>query len=400
KHLIPIGGRPLLEWTLRGLEAVGVKEVLVVTHYMEDQIKGRFGDGSALALEISYARQKDMLGTANAFGVAEEFVDDEAFIGLYGDLFLSSGVFENLIRSHRKGETSICIVPVENPSQFGVVELDGDTIIGIVEKPLPGEEPSNLGNTGIYYFSPQIFDEIRGTRASSRGEYEITDSIKSLITSGSTVRAVPIHDGEWLDIGLPWNLLEANARALAELDPSIEGSVERGATIRGSVTVSKGARVRTGVYIEGPIYIGPGSDVGPNCYLRPSTSIGARVRVGNACEIKNSILMDGTHIAHLSYIGDSVIGAGCNLGAGTITANIRFDKQNVRVNIEDTRIDSGRRKLGSIIGDNAQTGINVSILPGIKIGSETWVAPGLTVIEDISSRTFLTHKGPRLRREI
>ncbi|RLI33379.1 hypothetical protein DRO56_01865, partial [Candidatus Bathyarchaeota archaeon] len=153
--------------------------------------------------------------------------------------------------------------------------------------------------------------------------------------------------------------------------------------------VEEGARVRAGAYIEGPVLIGRGSDIGPNCYIRPSTSIGEEVRIGNACEVKNSIIMDRTHVAHLSYVGDSVLGSGCNLGAGTITANIRFDKRNVRMNIKGRRIDSGRRKLGTFMGDDAQTGINVSLMPGVKVGPGSWIAPGLTVYEDVPPWTFL-----------
>jgi bifunctional UDP-N-acetylglucosamine pyrophosphorylase/glucosamine-1-phosphate N-acetyltransferase len=206
------------------------------------------------------------------------------------------------------------------------------------------------------------------------------------------LRSINLPKGSWLDIGLPWNLLDANKIALASLQTSIEGNVEDGVQIHGSVKISKGARIRFGTYIEGPVWIGSGSDIGPNCYLRPSTSIGANVRIGNACEIKNSIILDSTHIAHLSYVGDSIIGERVNLGAGTITANIRFDKKNVKVEIKDKRIDSGKRKFGAIIGDDVQTGINVSLMPGVKIGSSAWISPGLTVNENVESGLFLKTK--------
>jgi bifunctional UDP-N-acetylglucosamine pyrophosphorylase/glucosamine-1-phosphate N-acetyltransferase len=114
--------------------------------------------------------------------------------------------------------------------------------------------------------------------------------------------------------------------------------------------------------------------------------------------VKNSIVMDSTHAAHLSYVGDSVLGEGCNLGAGTVTANIRFDKMNVRMSVKGRRIDSGRRKLGTIMGDNAQTGINVSLVPGVKVGSGAWIAPGLTVYEDVPSGEFLRADTPKVRR--
>ena len=388
KHLLPIGGKPLLEWSLRGLAEAGVEEVLLVTHYMEDKIKDRFMDGANLGLEITYKRQKEMGGTADAFIVAEDFMEDDEFIGFYGDLFLHQDVFRTLLKGHRNDETSLCVVPVEDPSQMGAVKLDGDVVKEIVEKPAPGEAPSNLANAGIYVFQPNIFDYIRKTGLSSRGEYEITDSLNLLIDSGAKVRATPIRNECWLDVGRPWNMLEANERALTDLKTSIDGEIEEGVNIHGPVVVEKGARIRSGVYIAGPVFIGSGSDIGPNCYIRPSTSIGANVRIGNACEVKNSIIMDGTHAAHLSYIGDSVIGEKCNFGAGTITANIRFDKKNIKVWIKGDKIDSGRRKLGTIMGDEVQTGINVNLMPGVKVGSGAWISPGLTIHDDVASGEF------------
>jgi UDP-N-acetylglucosamine diphosphorylase/glucosamine-1-phosphate N-acetyltransferase len=389
KHLLPIGGKPLLEWIVEGLVEAGVDEALLVTHYLEEQIKDHFGDGERLGVKLSYVRQEEMRGTADAFRVAEDFADGEEFIGAYGDLFLPSDGFKALTQAYRKGETTMCVVPVDDPSQMGVVALEGDRVTEIVEKPAPGEEPSDLANAGMYFFTPEIFGLIDETGLSSRKEYEITDSLRALIESGSTLRAVKLLRGSWLDVGLPWNLLEANEKALSSLESAIEGDIEDGVRIHGPVKIAEGARVRSGVYIEGPVCIGPGSDIGPNCYLRPSTSIGANVRVGNACEVKNSIIMDGTHVPHLSYVGDSIIGERCNLGAGTITANIRFDKENVKVEIKGKKIETGKRKLGVIMGDDVQTGINVSLMPGVKVGSGAWVAPGLTVNEDVKSGTFL-----------
>jgi bifunctional UDP-N-acetylglucosamine pyrophosphorylase/glucosamine-1-phosphate N-acetyltransferase len=389
KHILPVGGAPLLEWPLRGLAEVGVREAHIITHYMEDQIKAQLGDGSSLGISISYASQEEMKGTADAFAVSEAFVGDDEFIGLYGDGFITVDSIRAVLDAHVKGETTIGVIPVDDPSRLAAVELDGDRVTRLVEKPLKGEAPSNLANTGIYVFTPEIFDYIRETGLSSRGEYEVTDSIGLIISSGADVKAAVISQEGWMDVGQPWDLLEANSRALNGLSSSMNGIVEDGVSLYGPVFVGEGARIRSGAYIEGPVHIGPDSDIGPNCYIRPSTSIGARVRIGNACEVKNSMVMDDTHIAHLSYVGDSVIGAGCNFGAGTKTANIRFDKKNVKMNVKGSRVDSGRRKLGAVVGDNAQTGINVSLLPGIKVGSGSWIAPGIAVFEDVPSGHFL-----------
>lgn len=389
KPLLPVGGRPLLEWTLRGLADAGVREIVLVTNYMEEKIRERFGDGSGLGLGLSYVRQEKLGGTANAFGAAEGSVGEGEFVGMYGDVFLPPGALKKVVGAHRAGELTMTAAPVGNPSQYGVLELEGSWVRSVVEKPLPGTEPSNLANAGVYVFPSGTFGFIRETGLSSRGEYEITDTVKAMMGAGTPVRAVRLGGGEWLDIGLPWNLLEANRRALSGLEPYIGGVVEPGACLHGPVRVEEGARVRSGAYIEGPVVIGGGSDVGPNCHVRPSTSIGRNVRIGNACEVKNSIVMDGTHIPHLSYVGDSIIGENCNLGAGTITANLRFDEKNIKATVKGERLDTGMRKLGAIIGDNAQTGINVSLMPGVKVGPNAWIAPGLTVYEDVAGDILL-----------
>ncbi|MBS7620378.1 NTP transferase domain-containing protein [Candidatus Bathyarchaeota archaeon] len=389
KPMIPIGGKPLLEWILIRLREAGVNEVLIVTHYLEDLIREYFRDGEKLGIKIEYSRQEALKGTADAFALMEPFSHDEEFIGLYGDCYLSERTIETVMRNHEEGSATLTILEMDDPSNYGVVKLRGDVVTGIVEKPGIGESASHYANVGLYIFPPEIFRWIRDTKPSKRGEYEITDSIELMVKNDSTVRAVKITDDMWIDVGLPWNLLDANMRALTSMKSVVEGEVEEGAHLSGMVKVERGSRIRSGAYIEGPVFIGKDCDIGPNCYIRPHTSIGAKVRIGNACEIKNSIIMDGTNISHLSYIGDSVIGERCNLGAGTITANLRFDKKTVKVEIEGRILDSKKGKLGAFIGDEAQTGVNVSIMPGVKIGYKSWIAPGVTVYGSVPENTFL-----------
>jgi bifunctional UDP-N-acetylglucosamine pyrophosphorylase/glucosamine-1-phosphate N-acetyltransferase len=140
------------------------------------------------------------------------------------------------------------------------------------------------------------------------------------------------------------------------------------------------------------VFIDEEADVGPNCYIRGGTSLGRKVRIGNAVEIKNSLIMDGTHIGHLSYVGDSVIGERCNFGAGTITANLRFDDAKIKMTIKGKIVDTGRRKLGVVVGDNVKTGIRSSFMPGVKVGTNAIVGPNLMVERDLpaDSVSFLT----------
>jgi UDP-N-acetylglucosamine diphosphorylase/glucosamine-1-phosphate N-acetyltransferase len=394
KQLIPIAGRPQLEWLLRGVAEAGIKETLIVTHYMEEKIKRRFSNGSALGLSLSYTTQKEMKGTADAFRYAEQFVAGEEFLGMNGDLFLSPGIIKEVVGAHRRGELTITGLE-RDPYLYGALKLQGDRVQGIVEKPAPSTAPSNVTNAGIYAFPGKIFDAIRSTKLSSRGEYEITDSVNNLIASGVAARLHMLDEGDWLDIGHPWHVLEANARALTRLEEGIEGRVEEGARIVGPVYVAPTARIRSGVYIEGPVFIGPNCDVGPNNYIRAGTTLVDGNRVGASCEVKNTILMEKATVPHLSYVGDSIIGERCNLGAGTIIANLRFDHKNVKMTVKDQRIDTGLRKLGIVMGDDCQTGVNVSFHPGVIIGAGTWIAPGVTVQRDVPEGVLLTPDGPR-----
>jgi bifunctional UDP-N-acetylglucosamine pyrophosphorylase/glucosamine-1-phosphate N-acetyltransferase len=204
--------------------------------------------------------------------------------------------------------------------------------------------------------------------------------------------AAKLPQGEWLDIGRPWDLLEANRWALMRRNHKIVGTVEDGAHLVGPVTIAETARVRSGAYIEGPAFVDEESDIGPNCYIRPYTSVGKKVRIGNACEIKESIIMDCAHIGHLSYVGDSIIGEKCNLGAGTITANYRLDSGTVKMMVKDKLVDSGRRKLGVILGDNVKTGINALFMPGVKVGNDSWIGPNCMIQRDLPAKSTVLLK--------
>jgi len=383
KHMLPVGGTPLLEHTLLALKAAGVKDIAILVGYLEEKIRDYFQNGSRLGLSLTYIRQQHPSGTASAVGLAEEYVDSEDFIAVYGDLLLGVDVFSTVLRRYEDDESvTMAVVPASNPREFGVITVEDGFVKKIVEKP-KGEVESNLINAGVYVFPAEIFRYIKETGKSARGEYEITDTLQSLLNKGVQIAACSVDPEEWLDIGRPWDLLEANSRVLGKIVSDIKGEVDEGAHLLGPVVVREGARIRSGAYIEGPVFIGEGCDVGPNCYLRPCTSLGRSVRIGNACEVKNSIIMDGTHVGHLSYVGDSVMGENCNLGAGTITANLRLDDGPVKMMVKENLINSGQRKLGAFLGDSVKTSIGVSIMPGIKIGAGAWIGPAAVVRRDV-----------------
>ena len=400
KHLIRVGGKLLLEHCLNALKAVGIEETLIVIHYMGDAIRTYFGDGKNFGLRISYVEQKEVLGTGNAVSIAEPYVKED-FVLVYGDLLFSVDALKKVVAIHEreKPAATMAVVPVEKPENYGIVELENSRVKNIIEKPSRDKAPTNLANAGIYVFSTEIFEKIKQTKASVRGEWEITDAI-SLLLKEKTVLGVEISKDEWLDIGRPWDLLEANRWILQRTKHKVLGTVENGAHLIGPVSVAETARIRSGAYIEGPAFIDEESDIGPNCYIRPCTSIGKKVRIGNACEIKNSIIMDNTHIGHLSYVGDSIIGENCNLGAGTITANYRLDAKTIKMKIKDKVVDSERTKLGAVLGDNVKAGINTLFMPGVKVGCNSWIGPNVVVYRDLPPNTITLLKQSLEQREL
>ncbi len=194
----------------------------------------------------------------------------------------------------------------------------------------------------------------------------------------------------------PWQFLELHAELLeqAYLEQADRGgkSFEEGCVSPGAPFLGEGARllvgegttVLPGVYVEGLVVVGEGCKIGPNCYLRGSISIGDHCHVGQAVELKNVILGNGTNVGHLSYIGDSVLGNKVNLGAGTITSNLRHDGKNHHSMVEGERVDTGRRKFGTIIGDSVHTGIHTSLYPGRKLGVGSMTRPGGIVNVDLA----------------
>ncbi len=392
KSMIPIGGKPALEHLLLTLKDSGIDDVILVVGYLGDMIKSRFGDGSSLGMNLRYIYQERPLGTGDAVATAKSQIGEDNFLVVYGDLLFSSEIISPLLTSEYTNRNLMFVVKVDDARDYGVINLNQNRVEEIIEKPTDEMEGSQWINAGIYSMNKTIFECLDRISNSPRGELELTDAINLLIKSGQDVSAIRIDSKDWMEIGKPWDLLEANERVLKGLDEQIEGDVEKGAHLAGPIFLGRRARIRSGAYIEGPVFIGEGCDIGPNCFIRPYTSLGSEVRIGHACEIKNSLIMTRTNIGHLSYVGDSILGGDCNLGAGTITANLRFDDENVKVRVKQRSLDSGRRKLGVIMGDRVKTGIDVSIMPGVKIGHDSWIGPNVTLTRDVEPYTFVSKR--------
>jgi bifunctional UDP-N-acetylglucosamine pyrophosphorylase/glucosamine-1-phosphate N-acetyltransferase len=389
KVLIPVGGKPVLFYSLKMLSLLGIRDVYIVVSYMRDYVEKSIKSiADELQLNVRFVDQKEPLGTAHAVRVVTENVLDDAII-VYGDLYIDPEPVARILRSAvEKRFNMLTAVDVEDSSKYGKLVIDGERVVKVIEKPVDGGK--GLANAGIYVVRAKTLQLVSEIRLSPRGEYELTDLIELASSRDEPFRYAILSSELWQDIGYPWDLLKANKMALDRIKAkTILGDVDPHATIKGPVYIEEGAVIKGCTYIEGPAYIASNASIGPNAYIRPYTTIMSGAHIGFAVEVKESIVMENTHAAHLTYIGDSIIAEHVNLGAGTLLANLRFDEATVKVFIEGKKVDSGRRKLGAIIGGYVKTGVNVSIMPGVKIGSYSIIYPGVTVYRDVPPRTVV-----------
>jgi bifunctional UDP-N-acetylglucosamine pyrophosphorylase/glucosamine-1-phosphate N-acetyltransferase len=370
KPMLPVADRPLVAHTADAAVEAGADELVLVVGYEADDVRAYFGEEYA-GVPVRFAVQEEQLGTGHAVASAREHIDGD-FAVLYGDNLYD---FEGVVDLFERGP-SVAAYRVENPTNYGVLTLEGDHVVDIVEK--PDDPPTELANAGAYVFPEEARDWL-DVPMSERGEHEFTDVLARVIDEHD-VRAVEVE--RWMDVGRPWELLEANEWKLGEQSPRVDGEVRGDADLRGAVVVEEGAVVEAGVTVEGPALIRSGADVGPNAYVRGATVVGEGCHVGHGVELKNSVLLSGADVPHLSYVGDSLLGPDVNLGAGTQVANLRHDDAAVRQTVKGERVSTGRRKYGVVAGDGAKTGVNTSLAPGVVLSAGATTRPGETVDRD------------------
>lgn len=350
KCMLPVGNKPLLQHWWEKLSALGL-EVVVVRSKEDWQSRELLKD------KVKWCVQREQLGTGHALHQAKSFVEDEYFLCVYADIFTDFDLYPLL----NTCEALLCGVEVRDTQRYGRVEIEGSKLIGIVEKSLGGP---GVANAGIYVLPSTILDV--ELQLSPRNEYELTDAINKL---NQSVRfKVHLIKDYWSDVGYPWDLLDANLYYLDRL---------------GKVIVADSAEVSPSAVLKPPVLIGENSKI-KNCVIERS-AIGNGCLIGEFCVVKRSVVMECTKIPHLNYVADSLIGARCNLGAGTVVANLRFDEASVRCKIKGQSVSTGKRKFGVVMGDECKTGINVSLMPGIKLGPRSIVGPGTVVKHDVEA---------------
>jgi UDP-N-acetylglucosamine diphosphorylase/glucosamine-1-phosphate N-acetyltransferase len=373
KVMLPIGNRPILEFVVEALVANGIRDIILVVGYKKERIMSFFGDGSRFDTHITYIIQDKQLGTAHAMACLKGAVKGR-FLVLPGDNIVDKATVSSLLTMDHGN--SVLVTESDEPSKYGVVRLQGDKIVAIEEK--PREIISNIINTGLYNFEPSMLS--RFERGVKQGQYGITDILKS------SLHDLDIHavraSGRWEDAVYPWDLVRLNELALENRGLDITGMVEPGVTIKGSVSIGKGTRIRSGCYIEGPAIIGEGCDIGPSVAILPSTSIGDGVNIDPFTVIKNSIIMANVTIGSHGHIGHSVIDDNVTIGPAFAS---NCDRAQICIENSFHNIP----KIGFIVGEETTIGANVVVSAGSIIGSSCRIGDGAKVTGKVENRSIV-----------
>jgi bifunctional UDP-N-acetylglucosamine pyrophosphorylase/glucosamine-1-phosphate N-acetyltransferase len=378
------------------MRGAGIREIIVSIGYRGDQIRDFLGRGHNFGVKIDYVVQEKVRGVAESILIAkEEFHGDDAFFVVNADILGDPKMFRRAQRHYKDldAEAVVSLTLTNTPQFYGIAIIGEQAQIRqVVEKPQPDEVQSRYAVAGIYVFQPSIFDVLEQTQ-------DLTKAFQALIKKKKKVYG-SVWERDWVEISYPWDLIRANRFIL---DKILQGKgsfiaesadIQQPSRIEGSVHIADGVVIRPHSTIRGPTYIGPNTYIGNNVLVREDTALGANVLVGFGVEIKESLIYNQTKIGRLCFVGDSVVGRNVDIGAGAQLVNRPVGGETIATTVEGAPVIVPRNKYGAVIGDNTMLSPNVSVYPGVKIGTHSIVLPGTILAEDVPSFTEAktTHK--------
>lgn len=376
KNLLEFSGKPLLLHLLENAKEGGLENFVIVCNTENKDSIANILQKENFPAEITI--QLDLEGMAGGVLTGLELVKDEeeVFI-LGGNDFVNPDIYQKIIQKSKEISGGILAKKVDSYFPGGYLEVDKENIIqSIVEKPGEGNEPSNLMNIVGHYFrsAEMLKNSLKKAQSSKDDVYETV--LQSLFSETKFI-AVEYQD-VWQAIKYPWHVLDMKNEILRAKIPGIfvadSAEVSEKATLLGeNIYIDEGVKVLNNATIIGPCYIGKNTIIGQGCLVRQS-NIGADCVIGFNTEVCRSFLANNVS-THSAYIGDSVVDEGVNFGAFSVTTNLRLDKENVKMKIKENLLDSGRSKLGAIVGKNTQIGSGTKILPGRKIPENSLIEP-------------------------
>ncbi len=347
KVMLAIAGKPILQYVVEALAQNGIRRIVIVVGYQKKQIFDYMGAGERFGVDVVYITQERQLGTSHALAQAKGVVEAE-FLILPGDNLIEA---DTIARFVTVKPNAMLVKKVANAARYGVVTIDNGVVKEIIEK--PQESKGTMINTGIYAFTPEIFDFIGN-------KLDIPDVLNNMLALGYAINAQET-DGTWLDVVYPWDIISLNDAILHRIPANLGGTIEAGASLKGQVSVGKDTVIRSNSYIVGPVVIGRNCDIGPNVCILPSTSIGDNVDISPFTEVENSVIGDDVHIGPSSIIQDSVIDKGCvikgHFTACSGEAEVKVDGEYHSVNI------------GAMLGVGCNLGNSVVAQPGVVVGN-------------------------------
>ncbi len=386
KNFLKFLGKPLLQHQLDMLEAAGLHDVVVVggAHNME-RIEG-LAHKSKMNVEV--VEQVDLdAGMCGAVLAAKDAIAGGPVMVVSANDMVEVEAFELMKKAFTPGDPSDSYIlgkKVETYFPGGYLKVDSDGYITeIVEKPEPGTEPSDMINLVVHLHNEtaRLIEYLEKVNSKKDDMYEV--ALSNMIKDGVKMQAIE-YDGFWQPVKFPCHVMPVFdylfSKAEVKIDPSAQ--IADGAIVNGDVIMGKDVKVFDGAVINGPAYIGDGSVIATNALVRGS-NINENCVVGFNTEIARSFLGDDVW-THSNYIGDSVIGDNVSFGAGTITGNLRLDEKNIG--------ESGVNKYGLVCGNDVRVGVNTCFMPGVKIGTGSFVGAGIVIAKDIEDGKFVRGK--------
>lgn len=379
-------GKTIIEYTVENLLGhQGIEKVLLVVSPKDENLAKSLFTGNT---KIEILVQPHANGQGDALLLLKKFIAPaELFYITSGDKVNTSEIFRSLSKINSE---AIALREDPEPGAYGVVSLDSDhNIKSIIEKPKPGEANSNLRIVSGYVLKGQLLSYIEKVKDE---RYSLEMALGEYIKNNN-VKGVLVDEIEPITFKYPWHLLFINKFIQKDLPNKVHptAQVSKNCTITGPVFIEEGAKIMDYVKISGPVFVGKNAVIGDFSLVRENCYIGEGVVVGSHCEVKNSVILDNVHL-HRNFIGDSIIDEGCKIGAGTITANKKLDRSEVKSVVKGDKISTGLTSFGCVIGKEAKVGINCSLMPGVKIESGAIIWPQMVVKHDLQNGEILKEK--------
>ncbi len=386
KFLLDFLGKSLLQRQIEIAQEAGLKHFVIIGNPSNMEKVERIAK-SIFGARFEFALQEKPLGIADALRSASPFLQGQVLVVNPNDVF-SVSAYTKIIAEAKKAPASSYVLGYQVEEYFpgGYLEVNSQgELQHIVEKPKPGEEPSNLVNilTHLHNDPKKLLQYIGSVQTIRDDVYEC--ALDNMVKEGYKVKVIP-YSNFWAPIKYPWHIFKVVEYFLDSAEPYISPTahISEKATIEGKVILGDNVKVLENAVIRGPVYIGANSIIGNNALVRDYSHIGANSVVGYSTEIKHSYIGDNCWF-HSNYIGDSVIDGDCSFGSGAITANFRLDEENVCVEVSSSKVDTGRDKLGAIVGEGCRIGINASLMPGVRVGSNSFVGPQVCLRRDLEA---------------